>query len=171
MTTRFPATALLVSVIVCALAGAGFVGAQPATDPPGRLPGPGAVERLTATVVGYLWSADSTPIPSATLRLRDVSSGHVALTTYSNENGEFSFDDIDGGAYVVEYVDARSHVLAVGSPFSVSAGETVSTLVRVGTRRTIGGFFTSTAAAVVASAATIGVTAVVPTGRPASPNR
>jgi hypothetical protein len=171
MTTRRLAAAFLVSAVVCLPAGGGSVEAQPAADPPERLPAPRAVERVTATVVGYLWSADSTPIPSGALRLRDVSSGRVALTTYSNENGEFMFDDIDGGSYVVEYVDARSNVLAVGSPFSVSAGETVSTLVRLGARRTLGGFFASTAAAVVASAATIGVTAVVPTGRPVSPNR
>jgi hypothetical protein len=126
---------------------------------------------MTTTNVGYVWNADGAPIPGAALRLRDVTSGRVVRTTASNDGGEFTFDDVDESSYVVEYVDGNSHILAVGNPFAVVGGETVSTFVRLGARRFAGGFFTTAAAAVVASAASIGVTAVVPTGRPISPNR
>jgi hypothetical protein len=171
MTTRRLAAALFVSALVCLPAAEKFVAAQPADGVPGRRPVPDAPVRATATIVGYIWSADSSPIPSAMLRLRDAVSGDVAVTAYSNESGRFTFADVDESTYVVEYVDANGSVLAVGNPFAVAAGETVSTFLRLSSRRPFGGFFTTAAAAVVASAASIGVTAVVPTGRPVSPNR
>jgi Carboxypeptidase regulatory-like domain len=171
MTTRRLAAVLLVSALVCPPAAEKFVAAQSAGEVPARRPGTDTPVRATATIVGYIWSADSSPIPSATLRLRNVVSGDVAVTASSNESGRFTFADVDEGTYVVEYVDANGNVLAVGSPFAVAAGETVSTFLRLGSRGPFGGFFTTAAAAVVASAASIGVTAVVPTGRPVSPNR
>ncbi|MGH9331077.1 MAG: carboxypeptidase-like regulatory domain-containing protein [Vicinamibacterales bacterium] len=132
----------------------------------------GAVARGTSTIIGYLWTADSAPIPNATLRLRNIATGLVELTASSDENGEFTFSDAEGGAYVIEYVDRSGNVLAVGSRFSVAAGETIATFVRLGSRRPFaGGFFTNAAAVVVSSAASIGVTAVAPTGRPVSPNQ
>jgi hypothetical protein len=170
MTTRRLAAALLVSAVVCLSAPRTFIQAQPAGDTPGRRAADVA-EPATATIVGYIWTADSAPIQNATLRLRDVLSGRVARSTYSSETGEFTFTEVAESTYVVEYIDAQSNVLAVGSPFSVAPGETVSTFIRLGARRFGAGFFTNAAAAVVASAASIGVTAVVPTGRPVSPNR
>lgn len=148
-----------------------FVEAQPAGDPPARRPAADATPTMTAAIVGNIWGADGAPIPGATLRLRDVSTGRVPRTTVSSDGGEFTFEEVDEGTYFVEYVDAQGNVLAVGSPFSLVGGDTVSTFIRLGARRFAGGFFTTAAAAVVASAASIGVTAVVPTGRPVSPNR
>lgn len=149
-----------------------FLSAQPADDVAGRRSQADVDPRTTATIIGYLWSADNAPIQSATLRLRDLGSGRIALTATSNERGEFTFAEADGSTYVVEYADAGGKVLAVGSPFTVVAGETVVTFIRLAPRRPLGGgFFTNAAAVVVASAASIGVTAVVPTGRPVSPNR
>jgi Carboxypeptidase regulatory-like domain len=171
MTTRRLVAALLVSAVVCLPAEEKFVAAQPAGDLPVRRASTDEPVRATATIVGYIWSADSSPIQSATLRLRDVATGGVAVTAYSNESGRFTFSGVDESTYVVEYVDAKGNVLAVGNPFAVAAGETVSTFLRLGSRQPFGGFFTTAAAAVVASAASIGVTAVVPTGRPVSPNR
>jgi hypothetical protein len=172
VTTRRRSAALLVSIALCLPSAEIFVSAQPARDVAGRRPKADVDPPATATIVGYLWSADSAPIQGATLRLRDLESGLVALTTTSNAGGEFTFSEADGSAYVVEYADEGGRVLAVGSPFSVVAGETVVTFIRLAPRRRLGGgFFTNAAAVVVASAAGIGVTAVVPTGRPVSPNR
>jgi len=170
VTTRRRAAALLVSLALCLPAGEIFLSAQPAGDTAVRRPK--ADPSTTATIIGYLWSADSTPISSATLRLRDLGSGRIASTATSNESGEFTFTEADESTYVVEYADPGGKVLAVGSPFSVVEGETVVTFIRLAPRRPLGGgLFTNAAAVVVASAASIGVTAVAPTGRPASPNR
>lgn len=172
MTTRRLAAALLVSFALCLPSWEIFLSAQAVGDAAVRTPKSDLDPPTTATIVGYLWSADSTPIRSATLRLRDLGSGRIAMTATSNESGEFTFSKAAGSMYVVEYADPGGKVLAVGSPFSVVAGETVVTFIRLAPRRPLGGgFFTNAAAVVVASAASIGVTAVVPTGRPVSPNR
>jgi Carboxypeptidase regulatory-like domain len=171
VTTRRRAATLLVSLALCLPSGEIFLSAQPAGDTAVRRPSADLDPPTTATIVGYLWNADSAPIPSATLRLRDLGSGRIASTATSNESGEFTFAEADGSTYVVEYADPGGRVLAVGSPFSVVPGETVVTFIRLAPRRPGGGFFTNAAAVVVASAASIGVTAVAPTGRPVSPNR
>jgi hypothetical protein len=128
--------------------------------------------RGTSTIVGHVWTAENDPITDASLRLRNILSGSTELTTVSNRTGEFSFGSVEAGSYFVEYVDGSGRVLALSNPFTVTEGETVSTFIRLGSRRPFGaGFFTSAAAAVLSSAAVTGITAVEPTGRPISPNR
>jgi hypothetical protein len=162
-----------IAVLVGSLAAiAGPAEGQPAASV-ARLSAPGAgaaVAPVAATIFGYVWNADNSPIPQAALRLRNVVSGRVEMTTTSNENGEFKFTDAEGGTYVVEYVDERSRVIAVGHTFAVAPGETIVTFLRLGARlRVFSGFFKNVAAAAVASAAGMGVTAVVPTGQDVSP--
>jgi hypothetical protein len=99
-------------------------------------------------------------------------SGRVEGRTLSDANGRFTFTNIEGGAYVVEYVDHKERVIAAGHTFRIARGETVATFVRLtASRRWAAGMFSSVAAAVVSSAAGLGVTAVAPTGRPASRDR
>ena len=138
-------------------------------------PASGSVAALATIVVGYLWTADSSPIPNATLRLRNVVTGGVEQSVTSDAEGEFTFSDIEGGTYLVEYVDSGK-VLAVGSIFSIAPGETVSTFVRLAEQRRIGGVFMMIGSAAVTAAASLGVTGVAPPGpagpgRPISPNR
>lgn len=125
----------------------------------------------STTIFGYLWSADNTPIANATLRLRNVLSGRAEAMTTSDGGGEFTFTDVEGGTYVVEYVDGNGKVIAVGHTFSVAPGETVATFVRLGARLPwFSGLFSNAAAAAVSSAAGLGVTAVAPTGRQVTPS-
>jgi hypothetical protein len=124
-------------------------------------------------VFGYVWTASDTPIASADVRLRNLTTGGIAATGVTNETGEFRFRDLEGGTYVVEYVDSKHEVLAVGHVFSVAAGETVATFIRLEDR---GRWFAdllgkNAAAVVVASAASIGVTAVAPAPRAVTPNQ
>jgi hypothetical protein len=128
-----------------------------------------------AVVFGYVWTANDTPIPSADVRLRNLATGRVAANAVTNETGEFRFKELEGGTYVVEYVDSRHEVLAVGHVFSVAAGEAVATFIRLEDRsRWFADLLGSTknaAAMVVASAASIGVTAVAPAPRAVTPNQ
>ena len=79
----------------------------------------------TGTVVGYVWTANNAPIADAAVQLRDVSGGSIAATTRTTANGEYRFDRVAPGRYVVE------SIIAVGEPFVLAAGETVATFVRV----------------------------------------
>jgi hypothetical protein len=149
--------------------------AQVASGEDRDLPASRTIAALPTIVIGYLWTADSSPIPNATLRLRNVVTGRVEKSVTSDEEGEFTFSDLEGGTYLVEYVDSGK-VLAVGTTFSIAPGETVSTFVRLAEQRRIGGVFMMIGSAAVTAAASLGVTGVAPPGpagpgRPISPNR
>jgi hypothetical protein len=66
--------------------------------------------------------------------LRNVRTGTVEAVTRTAEKGEFSFTNPPPGEYVVEHTAAGGNTVAVGNPFTLKAGETVSTFVRVGNR-------------------------------------
>jgi hypothetical protein len=121
------------------------------------------------TVTGTVWRSDNTPFPDAPLQLRDVSTGQIVRSTRGNELGRFTFPKVSAGNYVVELVDEHRNVLALGERFSIGPAETVSTFIRLaGSSRWYGGFFTNAAAAAIAAAATVGVTALGNGGQPAS---
>lgn len=124
----------------------------------------GVVVATRATSIrGAAWNADNSPVPNARLRLRDVATGRIAATTVGNDVGQFRFDDIEGGSYVIELVSDAGKILTVGHTFVVAPGETVATFVRLGARVPwFDGFFANAASAVAASAASLGVTALAP---------
>lgn len=126
-----------------------------------------------ATVRGVAWTSDNSPIPKARVRLRNTHSGRVEANAVTGEDGQFTFDRIEGGSYVVELLGDSDRVLAVGQSFRVEAGETVATFVRLPPqRRWLAGFFSNAAVAAIAAAASAGVTAMGPStsgSRPISP--
>lgn len=177
MTPR-AAAALLVAGLVLGTAVAS--GQSPsaraaATVTPRALPAPAppAPRGGSTTVMGFAWTATNQPLPNATVQLRNVETGRVEARTVTNAAGEFVFREVEGNAtYVVELVDERGRVVAVGQAFVIAAGETVATFVRLGAVAPwYAGLFEHTAAAVVATAASLGVTAVAPPGQPASARR
>jgi hypothetical protein len=130
---------------------------------------PGEGTRATS-VFGYIWNARNQPIANAILQLRNVTSGKIEATTAAADNGEFTFERIAAGTYIIEYITETGKVLAVGHVFTVAEGETVATFIRLSEQtRWYAALFGSAGAAVVAAAASLGVTAVAPPARPVSP--
>jgi hypothetical protein len=122
------------------------------------------------TVVGYAWRADNSPYPQAHLRLRDVRTGRAIANTVTDDRGQFTFDHVPPGAYIVELVDKNDRVLALGQLFGVSRDETVATFVRLATQSPwASNFFTNAAASAIAAAASLGITASGSSGLPVSP--
>lgn len=91
---------------------------------------PAAAARTTS-VVGYVWTANNAAVADAAVALRDTVSGQVAAVTRTNTVGEFAFTGVPAGSYVVEFQSTSGQVLALGHPFTVGAGETVATFVRM----------------------------------------
>lgn len=123
-----------------------------------------AASARSTSVVGYLWTAQNSAIPNATVQLRNTVTGQVEFFTQSNALGEFTFNNVAGGSYVIEYAsDQAGSVLALGHPFTVAPGETVATFVRMSNALPI--FIPdvtgNVAASVIQSAASAGVTTVV----------
>jgi hypothetical protein len=141
---------------------------------PMRAPGsPAASSARATTVFGFVWNARNDPIPHAAVQLRNVTTGYIEARAVAAANGEFTFDNLEGGTYVIEYVDEQGKILAVGHVFSVSPGETVATFIRLGSRvrwfAALLGSAGNAAATAVSSAASLGVTALGPRRRPVSP--
>lgn len=91
---------------------------------------PAAAARTTS-VVGYVWTANNAAVGDATVALRNTVSGEVAALTRTNAAGEFTFNGMPAGSYMVEFHSAGGRVLALGHPFTVAPGETVATFVRM----------------------------------------
>ena len=120
-------------------------------------------------VIGTAWKGDTTPYPQARIRLRNVETGRAVARTVSDADGRFRFERVDPGAYVVELASNEDKVLAIGDLFSVTAGDQATTLVRLSSKAPwVAGFFGNAAAAAIAAASTLGVTAVGSNGSPAS---
>jgi hypothetical protein len=132
--------------------------------------GPGArAADPSASIVGKAWNADNSPVTGARLRLRNAVTGKIDGAAVADAHGQFRFDHAASGTYIVELVDESGKVLAVGHVFSVAASETVATFVRLSTRVPwYEGFFANAAAAAIATAASEGITALAPVGRPVS---
>lgn len=127
----------------------------------------GAATPRTTQIIGYAWTANNQPIPEAMVRLRDMTTGRVAAIATANASGEFAFESSHGGTFVLELVGENDSLLAVGEAFTIEPGETVATFVRLPLRLPIiGGLVNQTvsnvATAAVSTAATEGVTAMVP---------
>jgi hypothetical protein len=144
--------------------------AQEAQHPSATPPTEAAVVKTTGMIAGSAWKADKTALPDATVRLRDVQTGVIVANALTNAGGKFRFEETEAGIYVIELVTERVRVLAVGQLFAVRPGETVTMLVRVGTKTPwFPGFFGNAATGALGAAARLGVTAVGSNGVPASP--
>lgn len=122
-----------------------------------------------ATVLGTVVDGDDKPVPAARLRLRDLTSGRLLMTTRGDQVGEFRFGGVPAGSYLVEFVDPDGNVRGVSQTFVLAPAETRATIVRLAGRKAwYAGFFNNAAMAVVSSAASLGVTAVGSGVQPAS---
>jgi hypothetical protein len=124
----------------------------------------------TGTVVGLAANGDATPYPEPRVRLRNLETGRGDARTVGDAEGRFRFNDVKPGIYVAELLSNGDKVIAVGDLFAVTAGGQAETVVRLAARAPwYGGFFGNAAAAVIAAASSLGVTANGPGGRPVSP--
>jgi hypothetical protein len=128
------------------------------------------VDAPKTSILGAAWNVDNAPIPQATLRLRDVVTGRAVAVSRANDAGQFAFENIEGGSYVVELLNDAGKVQAIGHIFTIAPGETVATFVRLEAKVPWAvAFFTNTANAVASAAASQGITALAPLGRCVSP--
>jgi hypothetical protein len=124
----------------------------------------------STTILGAAWNSDNTPIKGANLRLRNVVSGKIEAVTKANDAGQFTFENIDGGNYVVELVTDSGHIQTVGHVFTIAPGETIATFVRLGPKVPWAtAVFNNTAGNVASTAATEGIAAIKPAGHCQSP--
>lgn len=164
----FARTVAAVALIALTVGGR-IASAQAVSARPSARSGTAVMRAATGTVLGSAWKGDTTPYPHARIRLRNVESGRGIAKTVSDGDGRFRFETVNPGVYVVELLADDDKVLAVGDIFSVTAGAQALTLVRLSSKAPwFGGFFGNAAAAAIAAASTLGVTANGSSGRPVS---
>jgi hypothetical protein len=123
----------------------------------------------TGVVRGVAWNGDNSPIANGRVRLRNIETGRVMSASETSSGGQFVFGGVAKSSYLVELVSDNGKVLAVGPAFRIEPGQTVSTYVRLPTRRWYSGMFSNAATAVIAAASGVGLTAVGTHAPPISP--
>jgi hypothetical protein len=105
---------------------------------------------------------DSSPLPNAMVRLRNLSSGEIEKVLTADQAGEFTFIVTPEIPYVVEIADQAGKVLAIGNVVTAQAGEVAGSIVSVPVRlpAAMAGLMGDTASSVVSAASGAGITAL-----------
>jgi hypothetical protein len=81
-------------------------------------------------VLGIARTSLNMPIPFARIVLRNIGTGQVFSRTMADEQGAFSFVDLDANAYIVELLDQDGAVVATSSMLTMTRGDVKQTIVR-----------------------------------------
>lgn len=86
-------------------------------------------QQQSGALAGVARSADQAPMPGFRIQVRNANTGVMAGMTTSNQAGEFSFNSLVPGNYVVEIIDASGRVVGLSPSITVGAGATVKVTV------------------------------------------
>ena len=86
--------------------------------------------RLNA-LVGFARTSLNMPIPYARLALRSIRTGRVEARATANDEGRFSFLDIDPSSYIVELLGPDGSVIATSEMVALARGDVRQTTVRM----------------------------------------
>ena len=133
------------------------------------------------TLAGRAFTSSLQVLPNARVQIRDLKTGQVVNSTTSNATGEFSFENLKPGDYIVELADAAGNVQGMSAPFALGAARSARvSVVSVssgavtagkGAGFSLFGLGPVSSVAVLGAAGAAAVTAVVATRPDASPSR
>jgi hypothetical protein len=131
-----------------------------------------AAKDIRSLINGVAIDSDQTPLPNATIRLRNLESNEIEQVLTANEMGEFSFIARPDVPYVVEIADQAGRIVAVGDVIMANAGEVAGAVVALPSRLpALAGVFGDTASSVMSAATGTGLTVVDPTLPALSPRK
>jgi len=120
-----------------------------------------------AIIQGNALSATNTKLPNAPVRLRDARKGGIVYEQRTDDLGQFTFQPVQPGIYVVELKGDFGAVLAASDLVPVGPGDTATTIVQLHDDPKGSAFLSAhrktALLAVLATAGSIGVLAVAPT--------
>lgn len=127
---------------------------------------------IKALINGVAVDSTQTPLPNATVRLRNLEANEIEQIITANELGEFSFVAQPNVPYVVEIADRAGRIVAVGDVLMANVGEVAGAVVSLPSRLpALAGVFGDTASSVMSAATGTGLTVVDPTLPKVSPTR
>ena len=131
-----------------------------------------AAKDIRSLINGVAIDSEQTPLPNATIRLRNLESNEIEQVVTANDRGEFSFLARPDVPYVVEIADKAGRIVAVGDVIVANAGEVAGALVTLPSRLpALAGMFGDTASSVMSAATGTGLTIVDPALPKLSPSR
>jgi hypothetical protein len=101
-----------------------------ATDAYAASPALAALGGKLNALLGFARTSLNAPIPYARVLLRNIITGQILAQTVANDQGMFSFLDLDANSYIVELLGPDGSVIATSSIMSLSRGEIQRTQVR-----------------------------------------
>lgn len=122
---------------------------------------------------GQVIDSNASPMPNASVRLRNLVTSGVEKISTADQFGEFSFVVQPEIPYVVEIADQDGRIIAVGNVVTAQAGEVAAAFIPAPLNLpAMAGVFRSAAASVLSSATGTGLTAIDASPKPAvSPER
>lgn len=127
---------------------------------------------IKSMINGVAVDVNKTPLPNASVRLRNLQANAIEQVTTANQLGEFSFAVLPDVPYVVELADQTGRIVAVGDVVITSAGEVAGAVVSIPSRLpALAGVFGETAASVLSAATGMGLTVVDPALPELSPKK
>ena len=131
-----------------------------------------AAKDIRSLINGVAIDSDQTPLPNATIRLRNLENNEIEQVVTANDRGEFSFVARPDVPYVVEIADHAGRIVAVGDVIMANAGEVAGAIVTLPSRLpALAGVFGDTASSVLSAVTGTGLTVVDPTLPKLSPSR
>lgn len=140
-----------------------------------------AAQQDSIALAGRALSSTLQALPNVRVQIRDLKTGLLVNSTISDATGEFSFESLKPGDYMVEVADAAGHVQGMSAPFTLGAARTARVSVvsvssgavtaAKGAGFSLFGLGPVSSVAVLGAAGAAAVTAVVATRPDASPSR
>jgi hypothetical protein len=96
---------------------------------------PATAQAAFATIHISALSAANGPLPRWIVRLRDARFGRLLATNLTDEEGSFTFRDVDPGSYIIELIGGDQTVRATSALLAANAGDSVFAVVRLPTQR------------------------------------
>lgn len=82
-------------------------------------------------IIGMVIDILHAPVANAKVRLRNLNTGRIEQLAETNELGEYAFEVIEPGTYVVEMVMIDGTIIALSNAGSLLRYETLQTLVQL----------------------------------------
>jgi hypothetical protein len=140
-----------------------------------------ASQQDSIALKGRAFTTSLQAFADARVQIRDLKTGLLVNSTTTNPTGEFSFENLKPGDYIVELADGSGNVLGMSAPFTLGAARIASVSVvavapgavttGAGAGFSLFGLGPVSSVAVLGAAGAAAVTAVVATRQDASPSR
>jgi hypothetical protein len=82
-------------------------------------------------IVGTVIDIRQVPVGNARVRLRDLDKGVILGESETNDYGEYSFETLEPGTYIVEVILMDGKVIALSNAGAVARYETLNTVVQL----------------------------------------